>query len=352
MSIVQIIHFVLCWLLIVAVLLPLVKNDYWVFRILEYPRYQKLWLCGAALVSLVFTIEYNENFHVITTAVLALCSIYLLYKILPYTLLSPKEMKSVQPKDAQNQLKVFSANVFQDNHAYDRMLLQIGQSNPDIVFLLETDKNWERAMDVLKKDYPNCLKEPLDNTYGMLFYSRLEVQEGAIQYLVENDVPSLEAVLTLPSGQPVKVWGLHPKPPVPGEDDRSTAKDKELMKVALRVKKTTLPVIVMGDLNDVAWSYVTTLFRKTSGLLDPRRGRGFYSTFSAFYWFMRFPLDYIFCSAHFGLINMKRLEKNGSDHFPIFSHFEYIPVLENIQEKPSADADEMQEAIKKAKQPV
>ena len=186
----------------------------------------------------------------------------------------------------------------------------------------------------------------------MLFYSRLAIAEGSIRYLVDYEIPSLEATLELPSGQPVKVWGLHPKPPVPGEDNRSTAKDKEIMKIAFKVKKEKLPVIVMGDLNDVAWSYVTELFRKTSGLLDPRRGRGFYSTFSANNWFMRFPLDYVFCSVEFGLIKMKKLKHNGSDHFPMFSHFIFDPSLKTIQEKPRADAEEMEKAQEKAGQSV
>ena len=124
------------------------------------------------------------------------------------------------------------------------------------------------------------------------------------------------------------------------------------MKVALMVKEEKVPVIVLGDLNDVAWSHVTELFRKTSGLLDPRRGRGFYSTFSANHWYMRFPLDYVFCSSHFGLVNMKRLKHNGSDHFPMYMHLEFQPSLEGEQEKPHADKEEREEAAETANQPV
>ena len=124
------------------------------------------------------------------------------------------------------------------------------------------------------------------------------------------------------------------------------------MKVALKAKKCELPCIVFGDLNDVAWSHTTELFRKTSELLDPRRGRGFYSTFSAHHWFIRYPLDYIFCSKHFSLINMHRMPKNGSDHFATLTHLSLRKDLQKKQEPPKADKEEMAEARELANQPV
>jgi endonuclease/exonuclease/phosphatase (EEP) superfamily protein YafD len=280
--------------------------------------------------------------------------LYLSYKIWPYTFFAKKEMGSLQSNNAnsKNQVKLFSANVYQENTNYAKMLQQIKENDPDVILLLETNKEWEKHMDILIRKYPHCLKKPLENTYGLLFYSRYEIAEGKINFLVEKDVPSIEATLVTPGGTKIKVWGLHPKPPVPGEDNRSTAKDKELMKVALKAKEIKGPVIVMGDLNDVAWSCVTELFRKTSELLDPRRGRGFYSTFSANHWYMRFPLDYVFCSSHFGLLEMKRLKQNGSDHFAMVIHLQYQEQLKRIQKKPVADAKEKHEAVEKATQAV
>ena len=124
------------------------------------------------------------------------------------------------------------------------------------------------------------------------------------------------------------------------------------MKIAFKAKDCSLPVVVFGDLNDVAWSHTTELFRKTSELLDPRRGRGFYSTFSAHHWFIRYPLDYIFCSKHFSLINMLRLPKNGSDHFATFTHLSLRKDLQEEQDPPKADQQEMEEARELANQPV
>lgn len=341
--------FIISWFMILTVVLPFVKNDYWIFRICEYPRFQKLIICSVLLVPWVVFGDYGQLFQHITFVLLLLSVAYLLYLVWPYLPIAKREVKSVQTADKSNQLSIYTCNVYQDNKDFARLINQVKQVDPDVIFLLETDAAWETAMDqAFSAEYPHQLKEPMPNTYGLLLYARFPFKKATIHFLVEEDIPSVQAQVVLPSGHPVTIWGLHPKPPVPGEDDRSTAKDKELMKVALNVKEADESTIVMGDLNDVAWSYVTDLFRKTSGLLDPRRGRGFYSTFSANYWFMRFPLDYIFSSADFGLVHMRRMPHVGSDHFPMFIKLQFKPSLEQVHEKPVASAEETAEAVEKA----
>jgi endonuclease/exonuclease/phosphatase (EEP) superfamily protein YafD len=338
----------LSFLFVLMTVLPLVKSDYWTFRILEYPRLQKLLIGLSLMVLCAVTHSWLEGAFWWILAVLAVCNGFLIIKIIPYTNMSRKEMKRVTGGKEKDEIKIFTANVLQDNEAFDRLLAQIKEKDPDVIFLVETDAKWEHAMRVLEKEYPHVLKQPISNTYGLLFYSRLSLQEPEIRFLVEDEVPSVRTKVELPSGQLVQLFGLHPKPPVPGESLSSTAKDKELMKVAFEVEKIKEPCIVMGDLNDVAWSYVTELFRKVSGLLDPRRGRGFYSTFSANHWWMRFPLDYIFCSSQFGLVYMCKMPHNGSDHFAMFIHLQYQPQLKKVQDTPEADADEREDAIEKA----
>ncbi len=332
--------------------LPRVRNDFWTFRILEYPRLQKLAI-GILLLALVFVTrdELNGVFWWLT-GILLVCCAYLVFKIFPYTMIAPKEMKRIRGEATEKSIAIFTANVLQDNRNYDSMLQQIRDMDPDIVFLVETDSNWQEGVKELEQRYPYKLESPLDNTYGLLFYSRLKLKNERVVFRVENDVPSVEACVQLKSGEWVRVFGLHPKPPVPKESMYSTAKDKELMKVAFEVEKEEMPCIVMGDLNDVAWSHVTELFRKVSGLLDPRRGRGFYSTFSANNKLMRFPLDYIFCSSDFGLVNMKRMPHNGSDHFAMFIHLQYEPQLKRVHDEPEADAGEHTEAKEKASETV
>jgi endonuclease/exonuclease/phosphatase (EEP) superfamily protein YafD len=342
---------VLSCLLILSVIISMIHKSYWVFRALEYPRLQKLAIMIPVTLLWLHFHPFENLFHAICFTGLCLCIVYLLYKISPYTFLNKREMKRVTAATGET-IGIFAANVYQENRQYKKILSQVKETSPDIVFLLETDKEWAEAMGELKKSYPYYLLEPLGNTYGLLFFSRFRLISGKVSYMVKHDIPSIDAIVELPSGQPVQLYGLHPEPPVPGENLYATAKDKELMKIALKARECKYPCIVFGDLNDVAWSHTTTLFRKTSELLDPRRGRGFYSTFSAKNWLIRFPLDYIFCSGNFGLVQMKRMPKNGSDHFAVFTQLAYNPALENKQEEPAADASELEEAKQKASKPA
>jgi endonuclease/exonuclease/phosphatase (EEP) superfamily protein YafD len=79
-----------------------------------------------------------------------------------------------------------------------------------------------------------------------------------------DDIPSIHLTIELRSGDMVRAHFLHPAPPSPTENIESSERDAELIAVAKSVAKSDQPVIVAGDLNDVAWSS-TIFFRKISG---------------------------------------------------------------------------------------
>jgi endonuclease/exonuclease/phosphatase (EEP) superfamily protein YafD len=300
----------------------------------------------------LFNNPTEDAYSITLVSMLVVAVSYLGYKIFPYTALSGREMVNCKAVDPANSIRIFSGNVLESNTNYPGFLALIKNADPDIVLLLETDENWQQGLAELEKIYPYTLYKAIHNTYGLLFYSKLKLSDSSVNFLVESDVPSISTLIELPSKQLVQIWGLHPKPPLPTENIKATAKNKELMLVAFKARECMLPVIVMGDLNDVAWSYITELFRKTSKLLDPRRGRGFFSTFSAKSFLIRFPLDYIFASTHFTLISMKRLPATGSDHFPILTELQFSPASVVIQEEPEADKEELQEAAEIAQEKV
>ncbi|RZM19843.1 MAG: endonuclease [Pedobacter sp.] len=277
---------------------------------------------------------------------------YLIYLVSPFTILGKKQIITARGAVGDNNISLLIANVYQDNRESEKYLRLIEKCDPDLVLMVETNEWWQQKMDVIGKEYPHQLKHPLENTYGMILYSKLEIREGKINFYVEPDIPSIQLEVKLPSGQWVRLYCLHPRPPVPQENPRSTERDKEILLVAEMARDCKLPVIVMGDLNDVAWSYTTELFGKVSALLDPRRGRGFFNSFNAKYFFLRFPLDHIFCSADFTLSGIKRMESCGSDHFPMYVNLQYDPQSEELNNEPVADETDMQQAKEKITAPT
>ena len=63
-------------------------------------------------------------------------------------------MLRVKLTDPKNELKIFSANVLQENQQYGAMLQQIKSADADLVFLLETNAEWHQATSELKNEYP------------------------------------------------------------------------------------------------------------------------------------------------------------------------------------------------------
>ncbi|MFC3559225.1 endonuclease/exonuclease/phosphatase family protein [Pedobacter jamesrossensis] len=339
-------------LIVLSTLIPFIRHDFWIFRIFEYPRLQKLVLNAVVLlVVLVFYFPSTNAEFAIALALLLNLS-YLTYLIFPFTIFGKKQIISSKKPHELDNLKVLIANVYQDNRKSGDYHKLIKECNPDVILMVETNKWWQEQMDSIGNQYPYQLKVPLENTYGMLLYSRLKLNEGTVKFLVEDDIPSIETFVILPSGQKIKLFCLHPQPPVPQENPRSTERDMEILMIAEKAKTSSYPVIVMGDLNDVAWSYTTELFGKVSGLLDPRRGRGFFNSFNAKYFFLRFPLDHIFCSTDFTLSGIKRLPSCGSDHFPMCVELQYNPKAETFNEPPKAtevDYELAEEKLSKVK---
>jgi endonuclease/exonuclease/phosphatase (EEP) superfamily protein YafD len=312
----KILIYVLGSILIVISLLPLIRHDYWTFRVFEFPRAQK-WVINLLILITAFIIFPSEAYFSYGFIILLIANqVYLTYQIYPYLPISKKQIDSV-PLDRNPSIKLLIANVLQGNRKWEKLTKMVEKEQSDIVLLLETNKWWrDQCVKAFGNDYKYQVLEEKDNTYGMLLFSKLELINTTVHHWIKDDIPSIETDIKL-NNRLVKLYAIHPEPPVPSENPKSTARDAEILLVGQKTKADQIPTIVAGDLNDVAWSYTTELFLKISGLLDPRRGRGFFSSFHAKYSLARWPLDHVFCSGHFRLQKMKRMGDIGSDHFPI-----------------------------------
>lgn len=297
----------------------LLKNEIWWIRITDFPRSQ---LTVLALILLIIQLLFLNISAPSTWLLLALTVVSICYQcwwIIPHTKFYKVEVSQTNHLDAANRLSIMTANVLTPNRHSDKLISLVNQYQPDVLVTLESDIWWQKQLTVIEGDYPFRMSCPLDNLYGMHLYSKYTLSESNIEYLVEEDVPSIHTLLTLPSGKEIRMHFLHPAPPSPTNNEESSERDAELIMVAKSVVKSQIPVIVAGDLNDVAWSSTTRLFRKISKLLDPRVGRGMFNTYHADHWFMRWPLDHLFHSKHFKLLDIRRMPHIGSDHFPLLT---------------------------------
>lgn len=351
------------WIEVLAVVViwlsfwSLIPRDEWGFRGTDFPRLQILALGIIALLFLLFwKAPWDLSREVILFFLIAALA-FQLKMVLPYTFLWKKQVKQVKAHqlNRDQQISVIVSNVLTPNQQYHLLIEQIEKHQPDIVLTLETDRTWQNELARIENDYPYQVPVPLDNLYGMHLYSKLKLVDTDVKFILSDEIPSIHTTVILRSGQAVQLYCLHPKPPSPTEAKDSTLRDAELLIVGDQIRDLDESCIVMGDLNDVAWSRTTRLFQRISGLLDPRVGRRYINTFHADYKFLRWSLDHLFHSTDFALVHMERLPHIGSDHFPIYVVLQTGRVFEQIQEElEQSDADEVeaqqaiQEGIEKA----
>ncbi|WP_181304320.1 endonuclease/exonuclease/phosphatase family protein [Rufibacter sp. XAAS-G3-1] len=327
---------------ILASLLTLVKSTNWWIRILDFPRVQVALLGTLVLGGYGYLFGYELLTQKIFAGLLVLAIVNELVHVHKFTPFVRVQALRSRIKAPKNSFGIMISNVRMSNTNYDRFLKVVKENDPDLLLINEPNQRWADAISELDDRYPYCIKEPLENTYGMMLYSKFKLIDSEVRYLVEEGIPSFYTLIELPSGKKFDLFTVHPQPPHLHKD--TDTREAELLTVAKMAKDSPYASIVIGDLNDVAWSYTTNLFRKLSGLLDPRIGRGFYNTYNAFVPFFRYSLDHIFYDPAFRLIRMKRLPFFGSDHFPMFVRLNYEPLEAYEHHVPEPNQEEQEDA--------
>ena len=331
-------------------LLPLSKTGQGWVRIWDFPRAQitAVGLLAQAALSRWGSGSRGDR---ALAAALAVSNLYQIGKMAPYTPLYPRQVPDAGDVPADCCVRILMANVLQENRRSDLMLQAIAEADADIVCLVETNEWWAGEVASLDARYPYAVRYPSENHYGMLLYSCLPIVDSHIRFIVSDDVPSIRAVVRLRSGDEVIVYAVHPPPPLPSSP--SYGRDAELVLTGQEIAGQSRAAVVIGDLNDVAWSYTATLFQRVSHMVDPRVGRGMFSTFDADHPLARYPLDHVFHTREFTLKDLRVMRYTGSDHFPILAELAYTPArkAEVTTSAPTvADVEHAQEMVDDARE--
>ncbi|WP_026481176.1 endonuclease/exonuclease/phosphatase family protein [Ahrensia sp. 13_GOM-1096m] len=329
---------------------PLLPIGHGAVRAFDFPRLQIATLSGVTFLIALIVLPYTFSSGIVFLLLVAALALQLT-KIAKFSPLWRRVVCNFDGNEAEvSTINLMVSNVKMGNRDYGRLIHLIKQRNPDIALLIEVDNAWMEALSDIVQEYKYNVSCPSETSYGMLIVSKYPLISSQINYLLKSEVPSFDIVMEHDSGDQFRLIALHPEPPVLTKD--TVGRDGEISIVAKKVRNYDGPLIVAGDLNDVAWSRTTRRFMRVSRLLDPREGRGMYNTFDARYIFIRWPLDHIFHSGHFKIIHMERMPKIGSDHFPMF----YKLALDaketqspEISDADNQDVDETDDVIEEAK---
>ena len=360
-TIVNSIFLLLLGLLVAGSLLPLSDSAHWLIRAWDFPRVQIVAVAWLLMFGTVLTLWFGRSdnrFPLWTSlAIVITLTFWHGFQIFPYTRIASNQAASTainqecHRRDDASTVRIVISNVEMENEQYDLWMQTMREADPDVMIILEPDQKWIDSVRSLIETFPEQIIVPQDNWYGMVMLSKFRIVAHSVRYLIQDDIPSIDAEVILGDDQVMRIIAVHPRPPEPVRGNDATARDAELTLWGKELAKETRPTIIGGDLNDVAWSSTTRLFLRISKMLDPRRGRGMFNTFHAKCFWMRYPLDHIFVSPHFTINNVRRLPFVGSDHFPIQIELHHAPEKKNehevMSEKPS-DKEEAEEKIKRA----
>ena len=278
-------------------------------KMLDFPRIQ---FFIASLASLTLLIVFTKKWHwydyLLIVGLVGGMIINGRYMI-HYTSLVPVVVPAATMVDSSDdQLSILLANVKMSNRKAEPLIDLINDKNPDIILAMEVDEWWNEKLQGIEKEYSYSQETINEVAYGMILYSRYPLEAVDVRYLQNEKVPSFESTITLATGKTISFHSVHPVPPTHFKDlpDNAGQKEIAMKRIGEKIKNRKLPTIVAGDINDVVWSYVDELTGTENILYDVRVGRGFYNSYNANNFLMRWPLDYVFVTEEF------RLKKTGT----------------------------------------
>lgn len=305
---------VLLALLVLAALVSLIDTSRGSVRMLDMLREPSIYL-AAVLAVLGLVLADRRKALVLGLAALAIG--INLWRMWPYTVLAATQVPLPDEVDGMSCARVLSFNVLQPNERYRDTARLIDDVDPDILLLMETNATWLDELAPQLARYPYVLRRPLENKYGMVFATRLQVDRGQMIANTNSNTPTLYTTLRMDDGARFEVIGLHPRPPLPGETTAS--RDANIARAGARTPDRLSNVLAIGDFNDVPWSRTTSRFAREGDFLDPRAGRGSFPTFPADFAWTGWPLDQIFVKAGVKVEELEIGPDVGSDHLPLIA---------------------------------
>lgn len=344
---------VLCFAVALGVFtaLPWVRSGWWVVRVCDFPRAQlgALSVLGAVLAVVLLVAGLRNVPVVAALSLFVICALVQLIYVAPFLSMWPNRVPSAGDSEGGDRLRLLVSNLDYENEQREEVARWLERDDIDLLVLVEVDDEWMRALDAVRERYEYRIEAVRPEGLGIALWSKLELSDATVEHLLSEERPSLHATVHLSDGRSIVINALHPTPPgledEDGDRQDSRERDAELIILAKRIaSEPRLDRLVVGDLNDAAWSHSTRLFLRISGMLDPRRGRGLFSTYPASRPLFRYPIDHVFVSDGFRVRELRNERAPGSDHLAMFADISLFE-SEGVSPEPQGSDHENGEEI-------
>jgi endonuclease/exonuclease/phosphatase (EEP) superfamily protein YafD len=205
-------------------------------------------------------------------------------------------------------LRIAQMNVFQPNQDHDRVLSAALRSGADVISFQEVSPEWARVLEEgLRVTYPYHRTMSGMNCYGIALFSRIPFEEAAVRPLCSH--PMVDAVVRTADG-PVRVLSVHASSP--GDYKSFRERNAQLEQLAQLINDSTLPTVLIGDLNTVSWDHA---FRRLCRRADLREhSEGTTATWPSVAGMALIPLDHVLVSPELCVAQQSTFDIAGSDH--------------------------------------
>jgi endonuclease/exonuclease/phosphatase (EEP) superfamily protein YafD len=212
------------------------------------------------------------------------------------------------------------ANVLRSNPNPEKLLQWVEDTQPAVVVLEEITPQLEAALRDWDRIFPYQLKAIRQDAFGIALYSQIPFTGEEIHTFGLRDIPWLETTLLF-DNTPLKVWALHPYPPVSvgAAQQRNALLDQVSQQIQTHSQQPDRFQIVVGDLNTSVWSPFYQDFVRRSRLKNTRQGFGIEPTWPTYNVFLSTPLDHILVSPNLNVHYAQAGPFIGSDHLPFMA---------------------------------
>ena len=284
----------------------------WWVRYLDFPRLEVL--IGMLVVWMCLALLPRSRVCMLAMLGMAAACAYDAWVLFPYTTVAGTQQTATQACPAGDRLRLLEVNVQMTNRHDDTLLNIVRDVKPDVAWFQETNSWWQHELSPLSGTMPYHVAAARPNYFGVDLYSRFKLVEPQVRHLTHSGNPSVFTGVQLPSGDVVKLYAIHPRPPQQGQSVEE--RNAQLLSTALAARHDTEPHVVAGDMNSVPWEGIIRHTERVGRFLDPRIGRGLFMTWNAKSFLLHWPLDQILPGPGFTLTSLKVLPAFGSDHRP------------------------------------